>query len=256
MLFNFELFDIKMDTDYIGRNFIYSEEVDSTNALLLKKEYTEHGTVALAEKQLKGRGRKDRVWSSAREQNLTFSVLITDKALLKSKVGLINFAASLSVSTAIENLFQLKPELKWPNDVLINGKKLAGILLESTSKGATLERIVLGIGLNVNQNFFPGNFDIPPTSVKSEINQHVDREHLLSEVLNNLEETLEALLQNPQSILRDWRLRCRMIGERITIVEEKETKYGIFDDVDDEGFLILRNRNKIEKIHYGDVSLR
>ncbi len=256
-MFNLESFDIKLNTEFIGRNFIYSEEIDSTNSFLLNKEnkFSTDGTVLLAEKQTKGRGRKDRVWYSTKGQNLTFSILLTSKKIYAKKFNLINFAASLSVALAIENLFQLKTELKWPNDVLISGKKIAGILLESTSKGSKIERLVIGIGINVNQAVFQGVYNIPPTSLKAELNDNIDREKLLAEFLNTFEEMLEKIKTNPNEILRDWKARCRLIGEKILIEGGEKTKYGIFDDLDEEGFLLLNVRGKIEKVHFGDVSV-
>ena len=256
-MFNLESFDIKLNTDIIGRNFVYTEEIDSTNSFLLNKanKFNTDGTVILAEKQNKGHGRKDRVWYSTKEQNLTFSILITNKEFLKDKFNLLNFSASLSVALAIENLFQLRTELKWPNDILVNGKKIAGILLESISQGSKIEKLVIGIGLNVNQVMFQGNFNVPPTSIKSELNEPVDRERLLAELLNVFEELLEKVKNSPVELMKDWKARCRLIGEKISIVENDKVKYGIFDDLDDDGFLLLKNKGKIEKIHFGDVSL-
>ncbi len=256
-MFNLEDFDIKLDTDYIGRNFIYCDEVESTNSLLMNKEnkFNINGTVALAEKQSKGKGRMQRIWYSAKDQNLTFSILLTDKKYLKKLVNLINFAASLSVAMAIENLFQLKTELKWPNDILINGKKTAGILLESYSQGSTIERLVIGVGLNVNQTLFQGSFNYPPTSIKLETNETVEREKLLSELLNIFEDTLFNIERKPEEIMNDWKARCRMIGEKISITDGEKSKYGIFNDIDENGFLLLRVGSKIEKIHFGEVSL-
>lgn len=255
-MLNIELFDIKMDTDFIGRNFIYLDETDSTNHYLMKEKIKGNGTVAFAEKQNKGKGRKDRVWYSAKDQNLTFSILITDTNFLGEKINLVNFVASLSIALAIENQYQLKTELKWPNDILINGKKIAGILSESVSKGSKIDRLVIGIGLNVNQNFFQGAFHLEPTSLRLELHHVVEREHLLAEILNIFEEHLVRLLDNPDEILNEWRARCRMIGEKISIVEGEDTRYGIFDDIDENGFLLLRSGNITEKIHFGDVSLR
>ncbi|MCL5031388.1 MAG: biotin--[acetyl-CoA-carboxylase] ligase [Bacteroidetes bacterium] len=256
-MFNLEIFDLKLNTEIIGRNFVYTEEIDSTNSFLLNKsnKFNTDGTVLLAEKQNKGHGRKDRVWYSNKEQNLTFSILITNKKFLKDKFNLLNFAASLSVALAIENLYQLKTELKWPNDVLVNGKKIAGILLESISQGSKIEKLVIGIGLNVNQVMFQGNFNIPPTSIKFELNEPVDRERLLAELLNTFEELLEKVEHSPSDIMKDWKSRCWLIGEKISIIENEKVKYGIFDDLDDDGFLLLKNKGKIEKIHFGDVSL-
>ena len=253
-----ENFDLKLNTDFIGRNFVYCEEIDSTNTYLMDKKNKNNidGTVILAEKQTEGRGRKNRVWYSAKEQNLNFSILLTNRKYFGKNLNLVNLASSLAVSQSIENLFQLDAELKWPNDVLIKGKKVCGILLEASSQGSKIERLVIGIGLNVNQTMFQGEFNLPPTSIKMESNLNIERERLLAEVLNNFEELLEKTLTKPEEVLREWKSRCRMIGEKISITENDETKYGIFDDIDDNGFLLLKTRdNKIEKIQLGDVNI-
>ena len=259
-MFSFENFDIKLDTESIGRNFIFSEEADSTNSALLGKgnKYSTNGTVFFTEKQLKGRGRRNRPWYSAKELNLTFSILIAHKKYLSGNPVLFNFAASLAVANALENLYQFRVELKWPNDVLVNGKKICGILIESTSEGSRIERLVIGFGINVNQTMFQGSYDIPPTSVRLEINtENVERERLLAEVLNNFEQQLPNLIDSPDTIIRDWKQKCNMIGDKISITDGEEVKYGIFEDVDENGFLLLKDQNnRIEKIHYGDVSLR
>jgi BirA family biotin operon repressor/biotin-[acetyl-CoA-carboxylase] ligase len=255
--FNLESFDIKLDTDVIGRNFIYSEEVSSTNSFLLdaKSSANINGTTILAEKQSKGHGRKGRLWYSIKGTNLTFSILLNDKRYFTRQFNLINLAATLATATAVENLYQLKTELKWPNDILIKGKKVAGVLIESSSKGEKLERVVLGIGLNVNQTIFQGTFNIPPTSIKNETRQNIERETLLAELLNVFEEILEYVVTNPGWILKEWKVRCRMIGEKISVTEGDSVKYGIFDDIDDNGFLLMKADKKVEKIYFGDVSL-
>ncbi len=257
VLFNIEIFDIKMDTDFVGRNFIYTDEISSTNSELLshKENYINSGTVLLAEHQLEGKGRKDRQWISAKDLNLTFSILLVDDIAPANQVNIINLATSLAVATSIENLYQLRPELKWPNDVLINRRKTAGILLETSVQGEKIERLVVGVGINVNQKSFPGKYNFPPTSIMLEAGREIEREALLAEVLNNFEELLHTAISNPQQILNDWKLKCNMIGDRIKIIEKDRTIAGIFDDIDDNGFLILRRGDKLEKIHFGDVSL-
>lgn len=256
-MFNIENFDIKLNTEYIGRTFVYAEELSSTNTFLMDKQngYNESGTVVLTEKQTSGKGRKDRVWYSAPDSNLTFSILLTKDKFLTSNSSLINFAASLSVAFSIENLYQLKTELKWPNDVLLEGKKTSGILIEATSQGNKIERFVIGIGINVNQPSFQGTFNYPPTSIRNELGRNVEREKLLAEILNNFELLLEKIKKNKSDVINDWKSKCKMIGERISIVENDSEKFGIFYDIDEEGFLLLKTKDGIEKIHYGDVSL-
>lgn len=257
-MFEIENFDLKLNTDIIGRNFIYCDEIDSTNTYLMDKnnKVNINGSLVLAERQIKGRGRKDRVWYSAKDLNLNFSILLIGKEFLGKNFNLINFASSLAVAQSIENLFQLNTSLKWPNDVLINRKKVSGILLEASSQGNNIERMVVGIGLNVNQTMFQGTFNLPPTSLKIELNENVDRERLLAEILNNFEELLSLVQNNPEALMKEWKSKCRMIGERIEVSDDKGKKYGIFDDLDENGFLLLKIKDKIEKIHYGDVSIQ
>jgi BirA family biotin operon repressor/biotin-[acetyl-CoA-carboxylase] ligase len=255
--FNLENFDIKLDTEIIGRNIIYTDEASSTNSLLLDPSVSgnTNGTILIAEKQTKGRGRKDRQWYSTKGLNLTFSILLTDKKYFTKRFNLINFATALSTAMAIENLFQLRTELKWPNDVLINNKKVAGVLIESSSKGEKIESVVIGIGINVNQTSFQGSYNIQPTSLKMETGENVERETLLAELLNVFEETLGQVISNYKWVLKEWKERCRMIGEKISVSNGEKTKNGIFDDLDENGFMILKNKDKIEKIYFGDVSI-
>jgi len=256
-LFNLEKFDLKLDTERIGRNFVYAEEVTSTNVVVLKQRniYKQHGSLLLAENQTNGKGRKNRPWYSAKDMNLTFSVLVSDPKYLRKKVNLLNFVASLAVVLSIENFFQLRTELKWPNDVIIRGKKVAGVLLESITHGSRIERLVIGIGLNVNQTVFQGKFTLDPTSLKKELGLNVEREKILAEILNNLEELMETSLSDSNEVMNEWRERCRMIGGRITVSDDENVKSGIFEDIDDMGFLVLRSNDKVETIHFGDVSI-
>jgi len=129
-------------------------------------------------------------------------------------------------------------------------------LLESVSSGSTIEKLVIGVGVNVNQTSFQGDFNIEPISIKNVLNHNIDRERFLAEILNNFEKHLKTVRQKPAKILNDWRAKCRMIGERITVSEGKSSKSGIFEDIDKNGFLILKTDSGREIIRFGDVSLR
>ena len=257
-MFSLENFDIKLDTELVGRNFIYCDEINSTNSELLSNKhlYKKSGTVLLAEKQLKGKGRKDRNWQSAKGLDLTFSILLNRDIVAELNINHLNLAASLSVALATENLYQLRTELKWPNDVLINGKKVSGILIETTVKGSNIERVVIGIGINLNQLVFQGEYNFPPTSLRLETGVNINREIFLAEILNIFEELMINLQTQPETIIKDWRSKCKMIGDKITITDGEQSKKGIFYDIDDNGYLLLKRNDIIEKIHFGDVSLR
>ncbi|PID58975.1 MAG: biotin--[acetyl-CoA-carboxylase] ligase [Ignavibacteriae bacterium] len=255
-MFNIEDFDIKLETNTIGRNFIYTEEISSTNEFLLKNsENFDNGTIVLSEFQEEGRGRFKRPWLSNKGENLTFSILLKEN-LSAFNPNHVNLMSSLTISLAIENLYQLKPSLKWPNDVLINNKKVCGILMEANSKGSELKSIVIGIGLNANQTKFSGEYRVTPTSIQHEVKRVISRERFLSEFLNIFEEQLWELSKNPKKMLDDWRERCRLIGEKIAIEDDGEKKYGIFYDIDANGMMILKIGDKLEKIINGDISIR
>jgi len=255
-MLNLEKFDLKLETDFIGRNFIYADEIGSTNTELLagKQQYKKSGTVYIAEKQLAGKGRKNRVWNSAKGLNLTFSILLTKDSISDINISHLNLAASLAVATAIENLYQIKTELKWPNDVLIEKKKVAGILIETSIKGKSIDRAVIGMGINLNQIAFQGEFNLEPTSLKLKLGMEIDRENILAEILNIFEEMLAELEQNSANVIEAWRSKCEMIGDKITITDDDKVKRGIFHDIDNEGYLLLKVNDEIEKIHFGDVS--
>lgn len=254
--FVLEEMDIKLDTEYIGTNFIFCDEINSTNERLLTDEaISQHGTVLLAENQFVGRGRLGRKWISEKNMSLTFSILLTENIKPKN-LNLINLGISLAVAKSLKNLYQLDVSLKWPNDVLISNRKVSGILLESVTKGEKIDRVVVGIGINVNQPFFEGKLLIPPTSVRREFGKPVKRERLISEVLNEFEIILEQIEKDPNTVLDSWRSKCEWIGERVKIINGNEELFGLFENIDSDGFLLLQQKDGTKKIISGDVSLR
>gem|GEM_PF-150997 len=256
-MFAIEEFDIKLETDFIGRNFIYLDETESTNRFVLNSanNVKYDGSVVLAEFQTAGRGRLDRKWVSSREQNLTFTILVDLKERSITHPQLLNFVASLVVARSIENLHLIKTNLKWPNDVLVGSKKVAGILCESVSQGSRISKVAVGIGVNVNQANFASGYLTEPTSVRMELKQTVSRERLLAEILNNFEYTLARLEEEPNQIVAEWKQFCKMLGDKVTVKAGEEEFTGLFTDVSEEGHIILIDNFEDKKtITFGDVS--
>jgi BirA family biotin operon repressor/biotin-[acetyl-CoA-carboxylase] ligase len=256
-MFEIEEFDIKLETEYIGRNFIYLEETESTNSFVLDRanDIKTDGTVVFSEFQSAGRGRLDRKWVSSRGQNLTFTIFLDLKDRNIPEPQLLNLAASLVVAKSIENLHMIKTNLKWPNDVLIGNRKVAGILCESVSQGDKINRVAVGIGINVNQANFHSGYLVDPTSIRMELKQYASREKLLAELLLNFEVTLEKLERSPAAIVEEWKPFCKMLGDKINIKAGDEEIRGIFADINEKGHLILLDSNEDKRIiTFGDVS--
>jgi BirA family biotin operon repressor/biotin-[acetyl-CoA-carboxylase] ligase len=183
-------FKDKLKTDFIGQEIHYFPTVTSTNdvAKELATKGAREGTVVIAETQSRGRGRLGRKWVSPKG-GLWFSIILRPEMNPKDALKL-TLMASAVVAKVIKDMFKLKTEIKHPNDVVINGKKVCGILTEIRTKGDMLDFVVIGIGINANINLdsFPKYLRKSLTSLKEELKEDVDRERFLHTLLEELEE--------------------------------------------------------------------
>lgn len=182
-------------------------ELDSTNRLA--KEYLRagqpEGRVVQTGYQYEGRGQQGTSWVVSSDLNLTFSILLRPAFLASTDLFQLNQVAALAVSDTLSAFFPL-PEIriKWPNDVLVRGKKICGILIETQLEGARLSGAVVGIGLNVNQNEFPDNLRFPPTSLKLALGDSFDLHKLLRLLLDNLWARYAQLFFHKEKIQKDY----------------------------------------------------
>lgn len=234
-------------------------KIDSTNAHLLKlgEEGFAEGTVVVADEQTAGRGRLGRSWEAEPQANLLFSLLLRPYFLQRDEVFILTFSAAVSVAEAIEDVAQrVLPQLKWPNDVLLDGKKVCGILLESNFDSNGLNHVVLGIGLNVNQQKFSTGVSACATSLSLVTGKRFDRDDLLFAILTNFSSTYESLQKRDfYSVMKKWRDRSIMFGKEITVALAGETFQGICDDVTDDGTLVLRTDDGVKRFTSGDVTV-
>ncbi|MEI7906266.1 MAG: biotin--[acetyl-CoA-carboxylase] ligase [Bacteroidota bacterium] len=247
-----------MATKQFGKNVLSFDTIDSTNtyAKKLNKAEAPHGTIIIAEQQTDGRGRMHRKWVSPKDKNLLFSVILYPEMDIE-KISLLPFAGSLAVADAIESVTELSPTCKWPNDVLINNKKVCGMLLETSSGNYGIERIILGIGLNVNQVEFPDDLITKATSLTVECGLEVDRIRLLQKILEELENRYEQLSRfSAGQLLNDWRMKALLFGKKITVLENEFSFTATAIDVADDGSLIIETEEgRKRNIFAGDVSL-
>jgi BirA family biotin operon repressor/biotin-[acetyl-CoA-carboxylase] ligase len=246
-------------TELLAQKIYAFWSVGSTNefAYLRALQGEMEGALVVAEQQSKGRGRKSRAWDSPFNKGLWFSLILRPE-LPASRAGLVPYLAGVSVAEAIENFISLKPVVKWPNDLLLNGRKFCGILSEVEFENKMIKFIILGIGINVNQkkDEFPEDFREQATSLRIESNSRIDRADFLAEVIRQLENNYKKMKQNGfEGIIEQWKKRCPQLGKKVVIFQDDNKYEGIFEDLNSEGCLLLRTKTgEIKKIVAGDIA--
>lgn len=225
------------------------QELESTmdQAKVLARTQAPHLSVVIAENQTTGRGRLLRKWFSSKG-GLWFTLIL--KPQLPPVLSYIyNFAASLCLSRTLNRLWDLDVKVKWPNDLLLNGQKLAGLLSEMETKGDMAEFINIGIGLNVNNE--PREYETNAVSIKDILKKEVSRRLILETFLSDFEDQIQTL--DAKTIIGLWKKQTSTIGSRVRIETFGEIVEGLALDVDETGALIIRDKTgETKKIIYGD----
>lgn len=185
--FNIKEFRNLAGENWLGSEVLYLDSVESTNTYLknLDHEKISHGMMAVTDDQTNGRGQFRKKWLSEPNQNLTFTLLFTPSRA--DGLMLLTVAAASAISKIIEELTNVSSEVKWPNDIFLNGKKIGGVLTECLFMGTKPERVLLGIGLNINQVNFSGELENSATSLKKETGKNFSRELVLSRILSAIQ---------------------------------------------------------------------
>ena len=241
-----------LDIDLV-KKFIVFDEVSSTNIkakeLAIYGEY--EGTVVIARIQKKGKGRFDRIWESP-DGGLYLSIILKPD-VFPDKITILPLLAALAVSKTI-NSYGLSAKIKWPNDVRVKGKKIAGILFESESYGPRYIVLGIGINLNIKINFLSREIRSISTSMSQEIGTDVNYHSFLKKLLLNLDKYYKLLLDKKYDfILKEWKKHSDTIGNRIKITTTTEKIVGKAYDIDMSGFLIvITDSGEYKKITSGD----
>ncbi|HIE64326.1 MAG: biotin--[acetyl-CoA-carboxylase] ligase [Nitrospira sp.] len=241
------------------REILFFERVESTNrvALDMAADGMPGGLLILSDSQRKGKGRLDRPWFSPAGANLYFSLLLRPY-LSPRDFPLFSMAASLALCDSIHRATGLHPEIKWPNDILIEEKKLAGILLESKTAGAETTPLIIGIGVNVNvgPDSFPTDLQKSATSLKAVLGHPIDRTDLLNIILEGLAEQV-SLLQDGKKDLLIQRIQkeCATLGKKVRVNTLRQEFEGFAEEIDDDGALLLRmGDGRRRRIRIGDIT--
>ncbi len=241
---------IKKDlaTRWLGRDLLILEQASSTNAVALSSVgQRQSGSVILAEIQKEGRGRLSRSWASP-PGGIWMSLILKPDIPL-SRVYRINMAASVSICRAISRL-GLEAGIKWPNDILIQEKKVCGILTELGAQMDRLDYVVVGVGLNANNDTaaFPSQWR--STSLAAELGRSIDRCALIAAILNEMEKAIDSM--ESQEIYEEWRSLSLSLGERVRISSAEGDLLGQVVDLDGDGALILQQGREKRRILAGD----
>ena len=244
-----------LGTHFVGQRVIYYPSLTSTMEVARQEAQlgAGEGTVVIADEQTAGRGRMKRVWLSPKGSIALSIILHPSVANLPSLIML----SSLAVVRSIEAVTGLRPQVKWPNDVLVNDRKVCGILIESSMRGNIVDYAIMGIGLNVNLRLsdFP-EIQSMATSLSAELGRDVSRLRLIRWLLVEVE-GLYLALQAGGSIYEEWRDRLVTLGRRVRVKSGETVYEGIAESVAKDGSLLLRHSSgDLSKIVAGDATLR
>jgi BirA family biotin operon repressor/biotin-[acetyl-CoA-carboxylase] ligase len=244
----------------IGRRLICFRETDSTNevAFRLAEEGAEEGTVVVAEAQRHGKGRLGRRWESPAGVNLYCSVILRPP-ILPPRAAQLTFLSTVAVARAITATTSLHPFIKWPNDLLINGRKVAGLLNEMSAETEKVNFIVLGIGVNINmrRDQFPADLRHPATSLCLEAGETVSRLAFIRALLEALDALYDTYLSHGYEPVREeWLARCNFIGRQVRITFQEKELSGVAQGIDEYGALLVQlPEGKVERVLAGDVKI-
>jgi BirA family biotin operon repressor/biotin-[acetyl-CoA-carboxylase] ligase len=220
----------------IGSEILVFDEVDSTNNLAKSRLAQNEGLMIVADSQTKGRGRLGRSWHSEKGSGIYLSFLLKPK-IDPARFPRLTLMTAVAVANAINAVCHCRATLKWPNDILLNGKKICGILAEYCEEQ---NAVVIGVGINVNQSQFPESLEIA-ASLRMETGKTVDRVELLHSVINHLDrEYGDFLAGGEQNLAQRWTGLSDMFGKKITLAHGAKTIEGVALGLSDMGNLLVR----------------
>jgi len=246
-----------LGTRSLGQTLYCFSKVASTNDVILQlaEGGAVEGTTVAAESQSKGRGRQGRRWVSTEGKSLAFSILLKPR-LHADEVSEITLAAAVAVAKTLEH-YRLRPKIKWPNDILLSGKKVCGILTEMGPNKDKMISVVLGIGINLNQagKDFPPALRETATSLYRCSGRRADRTLFFQKLLVQLEETYRWVEERRfTKVLSEWRKRSDTLGRQVKVTQGPRHFFGQAVDVDEKGALLVRNDlGMVERVTSADV---
>lgn len=241
-----------LNTDFIGRHAYIYEETDSTNNRAKQNSTAQDGSIFIAETQTDGRGSHERCWASPKGSGIWLSVLLKPN-IPPITVSQITLVAGLAVCRAVG----IGSMIKWPNDIVINGKKLCGILTEMSAVNNSVNHVVCGIGINVNTAEFDEEIANRATSMHLESGLIYDRNKIIAKLLNEFEYCYKKFLDGGlETIIDEYKKHCITLGREVNVIYNSKTVTGNAVDVTNNGLLVVKTTDGIIEVTSGEVSVR
>ncbi len=256
-----------LNTKILGRKIYYFESINSTNtyAKHIAAAGCEDGTLVVADKQTAGRGRLGRTWDSKDKKGIWMSIVLKP-LITPAKAQIITLAASVAVVTGIMRTTGIVGGIKWPNDILLDGKKICGILTEMESEQECINYIVVGIGLNVNHDIgdFQEDLRERATSLKvyrerlANSNTQLRRSDIIKGILIEMEKAYNSIKKGEtKSIISKWKEHSIILGKEIRVLSSSREYIGRAEDITDDGRLVVKDVNGVmHELVSGEVSIR
>ncbi|MDD6483026.1 MAG: biotin--[acetyl-CoA-carboxylase] ligase [Clostridiales bacterium] len=241
-----------LNTRFIAQNIVYRDETDSTNNLAKRHCDMPDGTLFIADIQTGGKGRLGRAWSSPGGEGIWMSVLLKPD-ITPQCISQITLAAGLAVCRAISD----SAMIKYPNDIVMNKKKVCGILTELSAEIDAVNYVMCGIGINVNTPSFPPELSDKATSLFIETGEKHCRAPIVRRVMEEFEDIYDGFIKNGiSSFIDEYRSRCINIGRTVRIIVNRAEKVGNCVGIDDNGCILVETDGKINAVSSGEVSVR
>lgn len=250
----------KIRTAWAGCRLVCYQETDSTNvrAAQLAEEGAAHGMLVVADAQSAGRGRRGRSWASPKGKNVYFSLLLRP-AFPPDKASMLTLVMALAVKETIEEVCGTEAKIKWPNDIVVGGKKVTGILTELRMQGTAIDHVVIGVGINVKEQVFAPEYAEHATSLETEVQREISREQLIAGVMAHFEKGYDLFLQTMDLSLLCEAYNAALVncGREVRVLDPKGEYTGLAQGINHKGELLVQLQDKtVQEVYAGEVSVR
>lgn len=256
-----EVIEDKLNTKYIARDIRYFESIDSTNSeckRIAEAGDFHNGLLAITNRQDSGRGRRGRGWVCPADINIAMSLLLKPD-ISPDRASMLTIVMAVAVARAAKKLSGLNVSIKWPNDIILSGKKFCGILTEMSAEPDYIHYVVIGVGINVNQTEFDDEIKEVATSLKAEGSEEYNRSKLVALIMEEFERLYDAFLESSNlSLIEDeYNELLVSLNKEVRVLDPKGEYSGVSLGINETGELKVKKENgDIENVYAGEVSVR